>query len=138
MPIFYDIASINVTCYGSYIERCMYSWREFGREAEFVVASYLRSKGWSIVFSACSRGPADIVARKDESIWCIQVKASMKSPHIRSEEIRKLKKYAASIEGIPVFAAVQPWESNGERNCTSLGSYMIFLYSMDDWKSLLL
>ena len=72
-----------------------YSWREFGREAEFVVASYLRSKGWSIVFSKSSRGPADIVARKDESIWCIQVKASMKSPHIRSDEIDRLKTYAS-------------------------------------------
>lgn len=31
-----------------------HSWREFGREAEFVVASYLRSKGWSIMFNRCS------------------------------------------------------------------------------------
>ncbi|MGH9921501.1 MAG: hypothetical protein ACRD38_01980 [Nitrososphaerales archaeon] len=109
----------------------MYSWREFGLEAEFVVASYLRSKGWSIVFSKCSRGPADIVARKDENTWCIQVKASMKSPHIKSEEIRKLMIYASSINGVPVFATVQPWE-NGEQNGASLGSYMIFLYSMDE------
>ena len=114
----------------------MYSWREFGLETEFVVASYLRSKGWVIVFSKCSRGPADIVARKDENTWCIQVKASMKSPHIKSEEIRKLKKYASSIDGLPVFATVQPWESNTEQKGDSLGSYMIFLYSVDDWKSL--
>ena len=113
-----------------------YSWREFGREAEFVVASYLRSKGWSIVFSKSSRGPADIVARKDESIWCIQVKASMKSPHIKSEEIRKLKTYASSITGLPVVATVQPWESNNEQKGASIGSYMIFLYSINDWKSL--
>jgi Holliday junction resolvase len=112
-----------------------YSWREFGREAEFVVASYLRSKGWSIVFSPCSRGPADIVARKDESIWCIQVKASMKSPHIKSEEIERLKKYASSVNGIPVFAAVQPWQNDSKKGA-SLGSYTIFLYSMDEWKLL--
>ena len=112
-----------------------YSWREFGREAEFVVASYLRSKGWSIVFSPSSRGPADIVARKDESIWCIQVKASMKSPHIRSDEIDRLKTYASSINGLPVFATVQPWESS-EQTTASLGSYVIFLYSINDWKSL--
>ncbi len=114
----------------------MYSWREFGLEAEFVVASYLRSKGWSIVFSKCSRGPADIVARKDESIWCIQVKASMKSPHIKSEEIRRLKRYASSMNALPVFAAVQPWENNSQHNGASLGSHMVFLYSIDVWKSL--
>ncbi len=115
---------------------CMYSWREFGREAEFVVASYLRSRGWSIVLSKCSKGPADIVVRKDESVWCIQVKASMKSPHIKSEEIKRLKTYASSVNGLPAFATVQPWENNGEQKGASLGSYVIFLYSVDDWRLL--
>jgi Holliday junction resolvase len=110
----------------------VYSWRDFGREAEFVVASYLKLKGWKIKFSPSSRGAADIVASKDSMKWCIQVKASMKSPHIKSEEIRKLKRYASSMDGIPVFASVQPWHDGG----VSIGRYMIFLYSMNDWRSL--
>ncbi len=114
-----------------------YSWRDFGREAEFVVASYLKSKGWNITFSPSSRGPADIIASKDRNVWCIQVKASMKSPHIKSEEIRRLKQYGLSIRGLPVFATVQPWHSNStQRGGFSVGQYMIFLYSVDDWKSL--
>jgi Holliday junction resolvase len=112
-----------------------YSWREFGREAEYVVASYLKLKGWNIVFSPASRGAADIIARKDTNTWCIQVKASMKSPHIRSDEISRLKAYADAISGTPVFASVQPWESNDKQR-VSIGPYMIFLYSMDDWRTL--
>ncbi len=113
-----------------------YSWRDFGREAEFVVASYLKLKGWKIAFSPSSRGAADIVASKDGRTWCIQVKASMKSPHIRSEEITRLKTYATSINGLPVFAAVQPWQNNNRHEGVSIGSYMIFLHSMDNWKLL--
>ncbi len=112
-----------------------YSWREFGREAEFVVASYLRLNGWDIVFSPSSRGAADLIVNKDNNKWCIQIKASTKSPHIKSEEIKKLKEYAYSIGGIPVFASVQPWR-NDVNHGFSTGSYMIFLYSMDDWQLL--
>lgn len=112
-----------------------YSWREFGREAEYVVASYLKLKGWNIVFSPASRGAADIIARKDTNTWCIQVKASLKSPHIKSDEISRLKAYADAISGTPVFASVQPWENNDKQR-VSIGPYMIFLYSMDDWRTL--
>lgn len=114
----------------------IYSWRDFGREAEFVVASYLKLKGWNITFSPSSRGAADIVANKGKNTWCIQVKASMKSPHIRSEEIRRLKKYASSVTGVPVLASVQPWQSKSKQSGSSLGEYMIFLYSVENWESL--
>lgn len=114
-----------------------YSWRDFGMEAEFLVASYLKLKGWNITISPSSRGAADIVANKDENTWCIQIKASMKSPHIRSEEIGRLKRYASSINGLPVFASVQPWQNNNNnQEGASIGPYMIFLYSIDDWKLL--
>ena len=112
-----------------------YSWRDFGREAEFVVASYLRSKGWNIRFSPASRGAADLVASKDGKVRCIQVKASTKSPHIKSEEVSRLKRYAASINGIPVLATVQPWQNNAQRG-VSIGSRMIFLYNLDNWEML--
>lgn len=112
-----------------------YSWREFGHEAEFVVASYLKSRGWSIKLSPSSRGAADIVADKNGSIWCIQVKASTKSPHIKSEEIKRLKMYADANDGIPVFTSVQPWRDDDAKGA-SLGEYMIFLYCTDDWSVL--
>ncbi len=112
-----------------------YSWSEFGREAEFIVASYMKLKGWNISLSPSSRGAADIVARKKNRIWCIQVKASLKSPHIKSQEISRLKKYAAAVGGDPVFATLQPWHS--DQYGMSLGSYMIFLYSLDNWTALL-
>jgi Holliday junction resolvase len=108
-----------------------YSWREFGREAEFVVASYLKSKGWDVRISKSSRGAADIVAHNEKKIWCIQVKASTKSPHIKSREIRRVKNYARSVHGDAVLATVQPWEARGQG--ISLGSYMISLYSLDTW-----
>jgi Holliday junction resolvase len=108
-----------------------YSWREFGRDAEFVVASYLKSKGWDVRISKASRGAADIVASKEKKTWCIQVKASTKSPHIMSHEIQRLKNFAMSIEGDAVFATVQPWQVS--EYGVSLGSYMIFLYSLDNW-----
>jgi Holliday junction resolvase len=109
----------------------MYSWREFGREAEFVVASYLRSRGWSIALSPSSRGAADIVASKGKSLWCIQVKASTKSPHIKSGELKRLREYASSNNGKAVFATVQPW--HGETHGVFIGEYTILLYSADNW-----
>jgi len=114
----------------------IYSWHDFGREAEFVVANYLKLRGWKIAFSSSSRGAADMDATKDGSRWCIQVKASTKSPRIRSEEITRLKTYAASVDGLPVFATVQPWQNNNKDEGAAIGSYTIFLYSMDDWKLL--
>jgi Holliday junction resolvase len=112
-----------------------YSWRDFGREAEYLVASYLRKEGWRIVLSPSSRGAADLIAKKDGNTWCIQVKASMKSPHIKSEEIIRLQTYARSIKGVPVFASVQPWRDDKQYGA-SIGSYMIFLYSTDNWQFL--
>ncbi|MEM2759222.1 MAG: hypothetical protein QXU32_09585 [Nitrososphaerales archaeon] len=110
----------------------MYSWREFGREAEFLVASYLKTRGWNIRFSPLSRGAADIVAHKNGETWCIQVKASLKSPHIKSKEIRELKEYACSVRGLPVLALVQPWQN--ENGGVSIGQYMIFLRSASNWE----
>lgn len=114
----------------------VYSWRDFGREAEFLVASYLKLKGWDIIPSPSSRGAADMVASKGPAKWCIQVKASMKSPRIRSEEISRLMAYASSVKGIPVFASVQPWNGGRAPEEASVGPYVIFLYSIDDWKLL--
>ena len=54
----------------------LYSWSKFGREAEYIVALYLKSIGWDVRLSPANRDPADIVANCDSSKWFIQVKAS--------------------------------------------------------------
>jgi len=113
----------------------LYSWREFGREAEYVVGSILKLKGWKVRFSPSSRGPADIIASKSGTTWCIQVKSSLKSPHIKSQEISKLNGFARSVRGIAVFASFQPWCDNQEFGF-SIGQYKILLYSLEDWKLL--
>ena len=129
-----------------------YSWREFGREAEFVVANYLRLRGWKILLSPCSRGPADIIASKGIINWRIQVKASTKAARITSRELNKLKKLSNRLSASPVLASLQPYEisgssvtldpadrrtvrdSNGDMVGVSLGQYMLSLYSVDTWK----
>ena len=129
-----------------------YSWREFGREAEFVVANYLRLKGWSMLLSPCSRGAADLIASKQDIRWCIQVKASTKAVRITSQELKKLKELSSKLNASPVLASLQPYQtndssntldaadrrivrgSNGEMVGISLGQYMLFLYSIDTWK----
>ena len=54
-----------------------YSWSKFGREAEFVVAIYLRSCGWDVQLSRGSRGPADLIATQGSTKWLIVVLPDM-------------------------------------------------------------
>ena len=129
-----------------------YSWREFGREAEFVVANYFRLKGWYILVSPCSRGAADLIAGKGSISWCIQVKASTRAARITSQEPNNLKELSSRLNASPVLALLQPYcvnysnntldpadrrivrDSSGEMVGVSLGQYMLFLYSVDTWK----
>ena len=109
----------------------LYSWSRFGREAEYVVALYLKSLGWGIVLSRGSRGPADIIANRDGTYWFIQVKSSGGVPRIRGYEIRRLKDLAASMGGLPVISTFQPF-----RNGFSTGNYSILFYMLDNWQIL--
>ena len=54
---------------------CFILFSNFGREAEYIVGLYLKSKDWNVYFSKGSRGPSDIVAMKDQLIWLIQIKS---------------------------------------------------------------
>ena len=109
----------------------LYSWARFGREAEYVVALYLKSLGWDIALSRGSRGPADIIAKRSNTYWFIQVKSSSGVPRIRGYEIKRLKEIAASKGGLPVVSTLQPF-SNG----FSTGNYSILFYMLDDWQVL--
>jgi hypothetical protein len=99
-----------------------YSVGTFGREAEYIVALYLRLIGWQVRLSKNSRGPADIIAvfdsEKRQKKWLIQVKSSRKVPRIKGHEILRLIA-AASIEGgDPVIATLNPTIRNDSDELT--------------------
>jgi len=109
----------------------LYSWSRFGREAEYVVALYLKSSGWNVALSRGSRGPADIIATCGNAQWFIQVKSSAGVPRLRGYEIKRLKEIAASKGGLPVISTLQPF-----RGGFSTGNYSILFYMLDSWQAL--
>lgn len=104
---------------------------KFGREAEYVVALYLKSIGWDVALSPASRGPADIVATCNNSKWFIQVKASGGIPRLRGYEVKRLKELAENSNGLPVVSTFQPF-----RGGFSTGNYSILFYALDNWQAL--
>jgi Holliday junction resolvase len=89
-----------------------YSIGTFGREAEYIVALYLRIIGWRVRISKNSLGPADIVAvldsKKKQRKWLIQVKSSRKIPRIKGHEILRLIAAASIARGDPIVATLHP------------------------------
>jgi Holliday junction resolvase len=89
-----------------------YSISTFGREAEYIVALYLRLIGWQVRLSKNSIGPADIVAElnsnKKQRKWLIQVKSSRRIPRIKGHEILRLIAAASIAEGEPIIATLHP------------------------------
>ena len=125
-----------------------YSWSKFGREAEFIIAIYLKLRGWSIQLSKGSRGPADIIATRNSTIWLIQVKSSNTVPRLKGYEVKRLKEMADSSGGLAVIAILRPafrgnpnedsmsLEGDGGLCEINLGRYSIFFYSLDSWKTI--
>ena len=93
-----------------------YSPSQFGRDAEFIIALHLISKGWQVKLSKGSRGPADIMAKKDLILLYIQIKASSKLPRIKSSDIIKLKSKSDSEGALPVVAILQPFFQLSKQN----------------------
>lgn len=85
-----------------------YSPSQFGKDAEFIIALYLLSKGWDVKLSRGSRGPADLMAKKDLILLYIQIKASSKLPRIKGSAITKLKSKSFTDGALPVVATLQP------------------------------
>jgi Holliday junction resolvase len=112
------------------LQLALYSWSKFGREAEYVVALYLRSLGWNVSLSRGSRGPADIIATSGNAYWFIQVKSSAGIPRIKSHEIKRLKEMAAYKGGLPVISTFQPFRSG-----FNTGNYSILFYTLDNWQT---
>jgi Holliday junction resolvase len=125
-----------------------YSWSRFGREAEFVIAIYLKLRGWDIQLSKGSRGPTDLIATRNSTVWLIQVKSSTTLPKLKGYEVKRLKEMANISGGLPVIAILRPSYGENlndnslpmkkdERICEiNLGRYSIFFYSLDSWKAI--
>lgn len=111
----------------------MYSWSKFGREAEYVIAMYLKSTGWDEVrLSPGSRGPADITASCPGRFWLIQVKASSGIPRLKAREIVRLKTAATERHGTAVIATLQPLNTG----VFSTGNFAVNFYDAKDWAAL--
>jgi Holliday junction resolvase len=116
-----------------------YSWSKFGREAEYITALYLKSRGWDIRMSKGSRGPADVIASRKKAIWFIQVKASRCVPRLKGYEVQRLIEMAYDSGASPVVATLQPgMPKKGElpSACFSTGNFSLSFYLLDAWKPL--
>ena len=117
-----------------------YSFSKFGRDAEFLVGLYLKSKDWNVYFSKGSRGPSDIVAIKNGSIWLIQVKSSTKIPKIRGSEINNLIKLSNKINNsFPILSLISPQSCCiSKYDSISFGDYFLNFYLLPEWKDIAL
>jgi hypothetical protein len=113
------------------------SCSKFGREAEYLTGLYLSNNNWLVFFSRGSRGPADIVAKQDNTMLLIQVKSSTKVPRIRGREIQNLIQMANKIgNSYPVLSLVHPQlDCNINNNTVSLGNYSLNFFLLPEWMS---
>ena len=127
-----------------------YSPSQFGRDAEFIIALYLLSKGWEVKLSKGSKGPADLMAKKDLILLYIQIKASSKLPRIKGSAITKLKSKSFIDGALPVVATLQPifpFLDHDEKilNNDSITlsvkkkdkmEFKIYFYDLSDWSNI--
>ena len=113
------------------------SYSSFGREAEYAAGSCLTNYGWAVFFSKGSRGPADIVASRDNTFLLIQVKSSTKIPKIRGAEIQNLIHMSKKISNsYPLLSFVHPHlECNLNDNSIIFGNYLINFFILPQWES---
>ena len=127
-----------------------YSPSQFGRDAEFIIALYLLSKGWEVKLSKGSKGPADLMAKKDLMLLYIQIKASSKLPRIKGSAISKLKSKSFMDGALPVVATLQPMfplldhdEKILNNDSITLSvkkkdkmEFKIYFYNLSDWSNI--
>ncbi|MGZ5471278.1 MAG: hypothetical protein ACXWE0_06365 [Nitrososphaeraceae archaeon] len=127
-----------------------YSPSQFGRDAEFIIALYLLSKGWEVKLSKGSKGPADLMAKKDLILLYIQIKASSKLPRIKGSAISKLKSKSFMDGALPVVATLQPMfplldhdEKILNNDSITLSvkkkdkmEFKIYFYDLSDWSNI--
>ncbi|HET9807831.1 MAG TPA: hypothetical protein VFP49_13075 [Nitrososphaeraceae archaeon] len=127
-----------------------YTPSQFGKDAEFIIALYLLSKGWDVKLSRGSRGPADLMAKKDLILLYIQIKASSKLPRIKGSTITKLKSKSITDGAVPVVATLQPIFPivNSVKNIINNDTinmsikkkdkmnFKIYFYDLSDWSNM--
>jgi len=127
-----------------------YSPSQFGRDAEFIIALYLLSKGWEVKLSKGSKGPADLMAKKDLMLLYIQIKASSKLPRLKGSAISKLKSKSFMDGALPVVATLQPMfplldhdEKILNNDSITLSvkkkdkmEFKIYFYDLSDWSNI--
>ena len=127
-----------------------YSPSQFGRDAEFIIALYLLSKGWEVKLSKGSKGPADLMAKKDLMLLYIQIKASSKVPRLNGSAISKLKSKSFMDGALPVVATLQPMfplldhdEKILNNDSITLSvkkkdkmEFKIYFYDLSDWSNI--
>jgi hypothetical protein len=127
-----------------------YSPSQFGRDAEFIIALYLLSKGWEVKLSKGSKGPADLMAKKDLILLYIQIKASLKLPRIKGSAITNLKSKSLIDGALPVVATLQPIFPLVDHNENILNNdsitlsvkkrdkmeFKIYFYDLSDWSNI--
>ena len=135
-----------------------YSPSQFGRDAEFIIALYLISKGWQVKLSKGSRGPADLMAKKDLILLYMQIKASSNLPRIKGSNISKLKNKSHLEGALPVIATLQPFfqlSNHNEETITTTSTaatssikksinqkeekkieFKVYFYNLYDWSKL--
>lgn len=127
-----------------------YTWSQFGREAEIAIAIYMKCRGWGVKLSQGSRGPADIIAAHKSIKWLIQVKSSTRIPKLKGYEVKRLIKMAKIAGGLAVVATLQPAETvmvtveehgtispiSIKESGIRIGNYMLYFYSLPEWKRL--
>lgn len=114
------------------------SCSKFGREAEYITGLFLSNNDWLVFFSKGSRGPADIVAKRQDNLLLIQVKSSTKIPRIRGVEIHNLLKMSSNISNsYPILTLVHPnLNCNIRKNTILFGNYSLNFFLLPDWVSI--
>ncbi|HKR74311.1 MAG TPA: hypothetical protein VJR94_09385 [Candidatus Nitrosocosmicus sp.] len=114
------------------------SCSRFGREAEYLTGLYLSNNNWLVYFSKGSRGPADIIAKQDDTLLLVQVKSSTKIPRIRGREILHLIQMANKISNsYPILSLVHPQlNCNTNNNTIFLGNYSLNFFLLPEWTSI--
>ncbi len=115
-----------------------FNFSKFGREAEYLAGLYLKNYEWRVFFSKGSRGPADIIAQKNNTTLLIQVKSSTKIPKIYGYEIQDLVKMSNKIScSFPILLLVHPYlECNVFDNSIVIGNYLLNFFLLPEWKNI--
>ncbi len=80
-----------------------------GRRVEYQLANELREQGWTVIRSAGSKGPADLVAWRDCHVEIIQVKRCQSQTYARQRIREAIAKFEATGIRVLPFVVFSIW-----------------------------